>query len=371
MAAPILDPLAPPAVRRLNDFDADIFDPPELRKRFVARYPDVLEDTFRYFDDKLIYWAQRFRNKPLYIWNLAFNAILSIELGIALPMVLFASGQDALGTEFTYVMLLAALVSQIPKRFIWRFRPFMQNRAYLLRPDMTSSFPSRAVTCAIVYSFLICYCVVYRRLNPTVEGWMPVFITIMVVLSTYARVQYGCHFPSDCMFAILQGLFICTVGTALYKADVLGCASCAYNLCYAPTLAQALNWGTFIQGTWGLFAAVTIVSAIVAVISIAPPLRFWGKCHHVYGMLLPCIAFQLTWLCPDKNSLGWSLAQPPAAVPWWAVIVGILMASLGTVVGMKVKGRFALLAFAGLYVFNFWILTFVRLSYYGVGLYNL
>lgn len=286
-------------------------------------------------------------------------AVLAIETGIALPIVLFATGQDSLAIEFTYVMLLLCIISQIPKRFLWRYRPFMQNRAYLLRKDLTSSFPSRAVTAGVVYSFLISYAYMYHQSTPSVEWWMPVFMLVMVVLSSYCRIQYGCHFPSDCAFGALQGLLVCLIATAFYKADVSGCGSCAYNRCYASGVHNCLMFQNLDAANWVMFALVSLVGLVLAIVSVMPPLKFWGKCHHVYGILFPCIAFQVTFVCP----MG-SVSLPyPGYVPWWSAVVGIVLAAGATVFGIKTRGRGVLLAYGVLYAVVFWSLAFVRLGY--------
>jgi hypothetical protein len=54
---------------------------------------------------------------------------VAIETGIATPFVLYVLGFDGLATELSYLMLLLALFSQIPKRFLWRYRPYMVGRA--------------------------------------------------------------------------------------------------------------------------------------------------------------------------------------------------------------------------------------------------
>lgn len=67
--------------RRLNDFDLNSFNPPELQKRFVVRFPERLERLTENVDDKLMYWAQRLRSKPVYLWNLFVNGTLGRRIG--------------------------------------------------------------------------------------------------------------------------------------------------------------------------------------------------------------------------------------------------------------------------------------------------
>lgn len=60
--------------------------------------------------------------------------ITTIEISIAIPMVLYATGWDGLATALTYLAITTTFTSQIPKRFVWRFRPYMVGRAELVLP---------------------------------------------------------------------------------------------------------------------------------------------------------------------------------------------------------------------------------------------
>ena len=81
----------------------------------------------------------------------------SIEVGAVVPVVLFFAGADALASWAACLVFAMAFVTQFPKRFVWRRRPFMAGRAEGRRPTMTSSFPSRAVACAVMYTHFVCY----------------------------------------------------------------------------------------------------------------------------------------------------------------------------------------------------------------------
>ena len=49
--------------------------------------------------------------------------MVAIEISMALPFALFMLGEDGIAIEFCYFALMLCIVSQIPKRFIWRWRP--------------------------------------------------------------------------------------------------------------------------------------------------------------------------------------------------------------------------------------------------------
>ena len=154
---------------------------------------------------------------------------MAIEIIFALPFVLFCLGVDGLASEMSYLALVTAIFSQLPKRFIWRYRPWMVLRsnqvsiAFILSfifffiyffwiqqlaTPHTSSFPSRAVCCSLVYSFAVCYGYLYfTNSNDIIWWWMPEIIFIFLFLASFARVFLGVHYPSDCLVGAVQVLF--------------------------------------------------------------------------------------------------------------------------------------------------------------------
>lgn len=76
---------------------------------------------------------------------------------------------------------------------------------YQMRSSSTSSFPSRAVCCSVVYGFAICYAYCYfTDEGQVVWWWMPELIIVMFLLASFARIYLGVHYPSDCVFGALQ-----------------------------------------------------------------------------------------------------------------------------------------------------------------------
>ena len=89
--------------------------------------------------------------------------MVALELIIAAPFALLMIGYDSLSIQIGYLALVLATLSQvcvfnnvlcidcrkliiiikIPKRFVWRYRPYMIYRAQERKRDKTSSFPSR------------------------------------------------------------------------------------------------------------------------------------------------------------------------------------------------------------------------------------
>jgi membrane-associated phospholipid phosphatase len=326
----------------------------------VVKFPEAWEERLRAFDDLGIRWLQR-PSGPLFLaLALAITGCTTIELAFVVPVVLFVTGWDSLATEFTYLALTTALVSQIPKRFLWRSRPYVAGRAQTRRKDKTSSFPSRAVTCAVVYSFAVCFAVIDRSHPHTIQWWMPLVVLIAFLLASFARINLGVHYPSDCVGGILQGAAICAVGTLLWEVDVVACGSCSSDMCYSPE-AGAITWHTLSRANWWVMGCLFVVMAGIVGICLAKPLDFWAKCDRVFGMLFPCVAFRVTFLCPAPLNDNASLTSPSWPPAWYSYLVGIGLAACLTVLGVANKGRYPFAAYLVFFFITFFSLSWWRL----------
>lgn len=340
------------------------FERPNVKWLWV--FPEHIENKLKVFDDPIIKVCQSLQGKFWKWFSLAVTGVMAIEIGIAVPFVLFFLGYDGIATELAYLALILALVSQIPKRFVWRLRPYMAGRATKVKKDMTSSFPSRAVTCATVYSFAIIWAYVYVNTiddnDIDFEWWMPILFVGAVLLSSFARINLGVHYPSDCVGGLIQGLVICLIGTGLWRTDILGCESCHARRCYAhsPETEISLKSGV---GRLNIWLAIIVVAFILGVpaLSVMKPLDFWNKCDRVYGMLLPGIAFQLLMLCPHSSKRHYSLPPPPPP-HWYSFILSISLVAAATGVGLKFGGKRPMLMYALLFLGMSFALFFWRLG---------
>eukprot|EP01100_Stratorugosa_tubuloviscum_P013568 TRINITY_DN6880_c0_g1_i1.p1 TRINITY_DN6880_c0_g1~~TRINITY_DN6880_c0_g1_i1.p1 ORF type:complete len:245 (-),score=54.94 TRINITY_DN6880_c0_g1_i1:588-1322(-) len=171
------------------------------RKPFMWDFPKKMDDFFLNFDDRIIYHTQKYESIFLKKLSLLITGLVAIEIIMILPFCLFLVGEDGIATYLSYLSLFTCLISQIPKRFSWRYRPFMIARAKKFSNEKTSSFPSRAVTCATVYSYACC--LISNRVTAVsesdlykVEVWMPFF------LYWISNSSFFCTYISWCSLSI-------------------------------------------------------------------------------------------------------------------------------------------------------------------------
>jgi len=351
----------PPDLEKLYENESQLWG----KNAYLWMFPVSLEKRLQHFDDPLIKTCQLLRGKLWYYFSLLCTGVVAIEIGIAIPFILFILGYDGLAVEFTYLALVLALMSQIPKRFLWRFRPYMVGRAQMVKKDLTSSFPSRAVTCATVYSFAVIWGYVYKTMHDDnspipFTWWMPILFILAISIASFARVNLGVHYPSDCIAGLVQGLIICGIGTAFWKADTFGCQSCRDKKCYATDSDKEITFWTLDRMNFYMLILVFIICIIVPIVSIMKPIDFWSKCDRVYGLLFPGITFQLMFLCPHDR--GGALPPPTPGVRWYSVIFACGLACLSTALCMKVKGKHPFLVYIVVYLGLLFSLVLWRLA---------
>ena len=334
-------------------------------KRWVWAVPASFEAWWSGFDDTLIRLLQSPLNSSARLLVIAFALCLtfftSIEFGLILPFTLYLTHYDALADHALPFMLLLALLSQIPKRFLWRSRPWMVQRALRIRKDKTSSFPSRAVTCAVVYGALLAIAMDVRQI-----AWGAVVGVAVcgAVLASMARVIVGAHYPSDCVFGLLSGTLITLVGEGVYSLMAAGCGACTDELCYASDAASALTL-THVYVNWLTIVVVVMLASAVLLALISPPVYFWTKAGYVLAVITPCLLFRLTFLCPSISSQQ-SLPVPDgsASVVSWVVAVVLAVVCTACAKAMNaLKGAvYSWLAFFALTSLLYVILIVARLN---------
>eukprot|EP01028_Stygiella_incarcerata_P011335 TRINITY_DN6359_c0_g1_i1.p1 TRINITY_DN6359_c0_g1~~TRINITY_DN6359_c0_g1_i1.p1 ORF type:complete len:391 (+),score=78.08 TRINITY_DN6359_c0_g1_i1:153-1325(+) len=345
---------------------------PHLKRpeHLVATFPVCLEEFFRPFDDTIIRIVQSHMNKFTIGISLFFTFITTIEIGIFFPFLFFALGIDDLATHIMFLILATASISQLPKRFVWRMRPWMCGRALTVRKDRTSGFPSRAVSCSVVYTYAAMLVVEYSK-DESNELWRYYWYTAVAFLvavlgTTYARVHVGAHFPSDCLMGMIQGFVTSIAGTLLFHLDLYKCAPCHDNACYTSVHETHIRWSTLKKLDWTVFMIITLVGIAFAIASAAPPLYFWVKSHLVFGVTFASLAFQLLFVCPSCSSYNISLPQPRCP-HIWSYVYALCLGGSCVFVGAKAKGKpfVSVITFVGLYAvvllgISCWRLQFVK-----------
>eukprot|EP00004_Rigifila_ramosa_P015169 TRINITY_DN3515_c0_g1_i1.p1 TRINITY_DN3515_c0_g1~~TRINITY_DN3515_c0_g1_i1.p1 ORF type:complete len:376 (-),score=91.33 TRINITY_DN3515_c0_g1_i1:32-1159(-) len=316
----------------------------------------------RKFDDAIITALQNISSNVFVVgFCLFWTIITAIELAVAAPFILSVLGYDVLGQFTTYTAFTLALVSQLPKRFLWRTRPYLAGRARRVRADKTSSFPSRAVTCATVYSLALSLAYNHHTHAPSlyqVEWWMPLFVLFCILCTSFARIWFGVHYPTDCLGGVIQGVIVIFLGVGLYEASVSVCRSCRDDKCY--TLSDPLS--SFGEVDWMLVCGLSLVWGFLTLLSTTRPFLFWEKCQMIFGLLFSCVTFQVSMLC--EPLAGSSLSAPKTPKPFHFLIAAVLPA-VSIVVGLKSKGSSrakALAVFFLTFFSAFFSLALIRLS---------
>eukprot|EP00743_Colponemidia_sp_Colp-15_P004996 GILK01005382.1.p1 GENE.GILK01005382.1~~GILK01005382.1.p1 ORF type:complete len:449 (-),score=40.32 GILK01005382.1:118-1281(-) len=325
------------------------------KQRWVVQFPPKWDRALSQFDDIVIEKAQYFHRSHLglrgkvgvcvELFNQLVTLWTTIEVGFVAPLFFYTVGHDALAGWFSALAFTTAIFTQIPKRFIYRKRPYlwMPPRALMCRNDRTSSFPSRAVVCAFVYTFAVVAAVLHVHTFSTILNItiMAASIFVAVLLTSYARVNFGVHFPSDCAAGVILGCVISLVGYGLHAAAVAACSSCLEATCYTDgQVASALTAESFSLGAanWPALVTGTCVSFLLTILCMIPPLEFWSKCTHFFGLLTPCIVFHLSFLCPTLSRKYASLSPPrlPHGTDW---LVAITVVGIATGLGWFGRSR--------------------------------
>ncbi|KAL0234752.1 hypothetical protein PCE1_001788 [Barthelona sp. PCE] len=321
-----------------NPLKQRIYLPPQTK--FVACVSDRFENFFRRTDDAIIQWSQRHLNRFWIIFNMSITFFTSIEFGCAVPIVFLFCNLDGLVSEYIWLMLVATLISQIPKRFLWRRRPFMTGRAKKVIDTKTSSFPSRAVLCSVIYLYFIVYFLQYQSHDADViiKWWIPIIVVAVIFLSGWARVQLGVHYPSDCLVGGLLGIVCVGIAYLLHEQEVFLCLDCTDGSCYSPDPAHTITWKAIGRANWGIFTGITVLGLILVFFFSLRPLKLWFKSHCIIGMLTPVFCFNIGFLCPLLPN-PCSLHNPGDNPTFGDFLAGTIVASITAAFGMWSASR--------------------------------
>ena len=330
LTTPVLDPSAdqpphtgPPATHY------------EPQIPFVSLFSASADHKLRPFDDNIIALVQwplnTYLRLPALAFAMGFTALSAIEVGIVLPLALYLAGFDDIADQALMCVIVLAVMSQVPKRFMWRARPWMVRRALTVRRDKTSSFPSRAVTCAVVYTFIAGFAL----LNGYNIGIVIAITLVSALCTSIARIMLGAHFPSDCVVGLIQGAAATAIGYGFYYALLATVSKCTTDgqsvkimnvSCYTPTDGGSVTPLTqSSQVPWILVTVIFIISLLIQVAVSIAPLKFWTKSSYVFGVLTAAIAFRLSIL--GRPTYVHHTLIPPAYPPSiFSILLAICLA---------------------------------------------
>uniref|UniRef100_A0A6B2L6R0 Phosphatidic acid phosphatase type 2/haloperoxidase domain-containing protein n=1 Tax=Arcella intermedia TaxID=1963864 RepID=A0A6B2L6R0_9EUKA len=326
------------------------FDVPQ--DDFLWVFPERLESVLNRIDGPLIRLLQSRRSKFQFYLSHVLTAIVAIEFLIIMPTVLFILGYDNLGTKTLYLSMTLVFLSQIPKRFVWRYRPFMGARAIEIQSCRTSSFPSRAVTCSVVYSYVIVF--FYEEFQGEYPLWLVSPFLVLPVVVSISRIYLGVHYPSDCLGGMILGYVVCSISMFIYRADQAGC-ECAQTagFCYYSNatmdILQPITLQTLTHINWWVLGGVVFGQFVFAVLCVIRPIKFWIKFGTIFGILFPALTFRFVFLCPTGShpaSISANLLPPSG----WSFIFSIGLVLAGLFVGTKLQKKLLFWVFVILWV---------------------
>lgn len=271
---------------------------PELPRPspYQLPFPTFFERVLAPLDDAVVRVCQRRTAGLIHVFVMSLTFFTSIEAFLTAPATLFALGYDAAAALSGSVLMVLGIVSQIPKKFIFRPRPWMVSRALAVRRDKTSSFPSRAVVCAVVFSWLIGWSLALEGIVPSPLSSVKLWLGIIFVsaLTAFARINVGAHYASDTLFGFVLGVLVIKLGSRV--EELWRAAGCSVEDAY-PNVPSA------VMSDLSQIARVVSYSRLLAAIAIAYAMTlvsvqgFWVKCSYVYGLLFSAATFRSVFLC--------------------------------------------------------------------------
>ena len=245
----------------------------------VCDFPEAWERWLQPWDDRLIAMVQsqypttasgeEWGKTALYCYariatGRGYAGLFPVEVGYSVAFSLYATGNEeyAVVSKQNAWMIgvgLTAVTSQVIKRFVFRTRPgrTAPPRAMMGRSETTSSMPSRAVLCTVVFTYLV-LASLNHSLHNTAAGifswnfhsihWAAVLCIVLAlsVSSSYARVFLGMHYPSDCAAGFVLGVGVIAASAGLYHMPLFDCPPCVNSDCYAGSS----NSISFSSGDW-------------------------------------------------------------------------------------------------------------------------
>eukprot|EP00184_Porphyridium_aerugineum_P005512 CAMPEP_0184694678 /NCGR_PEP_ID=MMETSP0313-20130426/2546_1 /TAXON_ID=2792 /ORGANISM="Porphyridium aerugineum, Strain SAG 1380-2" /LENGTH=622 /DNA_ID=CAMNT_0027153005 /DNA_START=453 /DNA_END=2321 /DNA_ORIENTATION=+ len=280
-------------------------------------FPVWLEALFQPIDEPIIALFQKKTKGFAHVFSYLLTFVTAVEAGLPWATILFALGCDFCGRRFAWMLLTLSVVSQVPKRFVFRPRPWMVHRAKKIRADKTSAFPSRAAACSVMYPILILEMLEHGfGIYLSQTSWS-LFVAGTMISTGFARINVGAHYPTDIVAGAFMGWFVWTLGIRM-ESIYLSVRSLAVSV--LPLEIRVIL---------AAFVSLTVTFVFIE--------TFWAKCSFVFGLLFAALSFDFCFQPVIASNVSRALVnQAMLSVPSMQWILPAL--SIGKVVQIVVVG---------------------------------
>eukprot|EP01130_Rhizamoeba_saxonica_P014908 TRINITY_DN6589_c0_g1_i1.p1 TRINITY_DN6589_c0_g1~~TRINITY_DN6589_c0_g1_i1.p1 ORF type:complete len:201 (-),score=26.63 TRINITY_DN6589_c0_g1_i1:37-639(-) len=146
---------------------------------------------------------------------------------------------------------------------------------------------------------------------------------ILPIVISYARINLGVHYPTDCIAGVIVGIVICAIAQTIWEIDMNYCGDCgSFNTfntseCYVVERKSQIS-PEYIDINASFLIPIVCAQILYALICVVKPLEYWNKISS-FGYVFPAFLFRFLFICPNVN--GYSLSPPETITNWWTIIV--------------------------------------------------
>jgi hypothetical protein len=302
--------------------DPQLFIPRHVKG--LVLFPHWIDNLLQPFDDIIIDFVQFFTNPLIVMLCHCISGLFSVEIAAYIPYMYMMMGIDHAFLHITCQSITLLIISQLPKRFMWRYRPYMVNRAKMASSDKTSSFPARTVSCGVVFTYILHITVLlYIIPMPHTIIIFYMFITstylLVILITSWSRIAVGAHYPSDCIVGAIQGGISCFVGDVVYNVLM----SCPKDIIRANELI-AWNWDNV---SFNRPIAIAIIGLAMILISNIKSVSMWSKLPLILSYVLPSVTFSYLVCSTSVDSVAHYLYQPDVFIQHY-IIFGLIFTAV-------------------------------------------
>jgi len=195
---------------------------------------------------------------------------------------------------------------------------------------------------------------------------MLVILILIPGILSFARINLGVHYPSDCIAGVILGFSACMLGRLLILADNHGCScdSTFSKICYPNNSTIKEITPTNLELNWIVVSCLIAGQLIFALLCILKPIQFWVKFGAIFGLLFPALTFRLVFLCPLGSpgkiaSLNPTITNQNFDIVSFVYGLGVVI--IGMAIGIKLQQRLLFWVFMLYWLFYIFVILFWRL----------